>query len=62
MAKISASKQDYFATTTQTAENGANLASTTTSMLTAMSRKNAAFHADSDKEETINYNDMPTDV
>ena len=49
-------------TTTSTPGNDANLASIATSMLTAISSKNAAKHADSDKEETIDYNDMPMDA
>ena len=44
-----------------TTGNDVNLAYIATSMSTTISSKNAAKHADSDKEETIDYNDMPQD-
>ena len=62
MVKLFTSKQADPTTTTSTAGNDANLASISTSMLTVMTSKNAANHADSDKEETMDYNDMLTDI
>ena len=62
MDELFISKQAAPTTTIPTSGNDANLASIATSMLTAMSSKNTVKHADSDKEETINYNDMPIDV
>ena len=62
MDELFGTKQAVPTTTTSTFGNGANLASITTLMLTTMSSKNATNHADSDKEETIDYNSIPTDV
>ena len=49
-------------TTTSSYDNDANLVSIATSMLTAVSSKNAANHAAFDKEKTIDYNNMPIDI
>ena len=45
-----------------TAGNNANVVYIATFMLTGLSCKNTASYADTDKEETIDYNEMPKDV
>jgi len=62
MDKLFSTKQAAPTTTISSSGNDVNLASIATSMSTAVSSKNAANHADSKKEGTIDYNDMPTDV
>ena len=65
MNKLFSEKQAVPTTTSLTGTTGNYLASIATSMLATVSgviSKNAANHADADKEETIDYNDIPIDV
>ena len=59
------SKKQAIPATTPTGTAGNHLASIATSMLTAvtgLTSKNAVNHVNANREETIDYNDMPTDV
>ena len=65
MDELFSRKQAVPTTPSPTTTAGNHLASIATSMLTAVTGltcKNATNHTDANREETIDYNDMPTDV
>ena len=65
MDELFSKKQDVSTTALSTTTAGNHLASIATTMLTTLTgltSKNAANYANANREETIDYNDIPTDV